>query len=94
MALVHAYLTAYNSAQAAAWAYVLFASCRALAAASKPAPEAVYAATHAAVSLFQTASLLETLHALCGLTRSGVAGNVAQWAGARAPLEQTACALR
>ena len=83
MRLGQLYLFLYNSAQLAAWAWVLVASCSAASGASSlsPAAAAAYAVVHRVVSVCQTATLLEALHALVGLTRSGVAGNVAQWAG-------------
>jgi very-long-chain (3R)-3-hydroxyacyl-CoA dehydratase len=83
MRFAQLYLFLYNSAQLAAWACVFAASV----AASQSAPSlpaaaaAAYAASHRVVSVCQTVTLLETLHALTGLTRSGVAGNVMQWAG-------------
>jgi hypothetical protein len=78
------YLALYNAAQAASWTYVLGASCHALLRSPTAPCDAVYGAASGVVSLCQTASLLETAHALLGLTRSGVSGNVQQWAGVRA----------
>ena len=77
------YLAGYNSAQLFAWSWVLVTSCSAALSspALSPAAAATYAAVYRVVSACQSATLLETVHALAGLTRSGVAGNFAQWAG-------------
>lgn len=80
------YLAAYNSAQLAAWSWVFVSSCVvALPLLRSPslssAAAAAFAAVHQTVTLCQSATLLETVHALVGLTRSGVVGNFVQWAG-------------
>lgn len=78
------YLALYNTAQLAAWAWVLAAATSSAALSSpalSPAAAAAYASVHRVVSACQGATLLETVHALLGLTRSGAAGNFAQWAG-------------
>ena len=80
MGAARVYLTLYNAFYALAWTYVLLAVCAALLEAPSAHAKA-YAAVADVVSLVQTASLLETLHAGAGLTRSGVLGNFAQWAG-------------
>ena len=83
MRLAQLYLLSYNSAQLAAWACV-FVACAAAAQSAPTLPAAAaaaYAASHRIVSACQSVTLLETVHALTGLTRSGVAGNVMQWAG-------------
>jgi very-long-chain (3R)-3-hydroxyacyl-CoA dehydratase len=77
-----AYLTAYNAIQAAVWTGVLAGACGALATHTvQGAGAAAYEAVGATVTYAQTATAVETLHAALGLTRSGVVGNVAQWAG-------------
>ena len=82
MRVAQAYLAAYNGAQLTAWALVCARCVAALAQPEPSAAVAAFSAARAVVSVCQTLTLLETLHALVGLTRSGVIGNVAQWAGA------------
>ena len=78
------YLALYNGCQLAGWSCVLLGlllHASEVVAAPADAAAGVYASLRGLVSIVQTATLLETLHAAFGLVRSGVVGNVAQWAG-------------
>ncbi len=91
MGLAQAYLAAYNAAQLAAWTLVAARCVTALAHPAPSAAVATFSAARAVVSVAQTLTFLETLHAVLGLTRSGVIGNVAQWAGAQRVLARSTC---
>ncbi len=69
-----AYLLAYNAAQFAGWSYMLYVSAPFFWPTLSGAKSslALYHAVWPALSLFQTAAVLEILHAAVGLVRSSV----------------------
>jgi|APGre2960657444_1045066.scaffolds.fasta_scaffold04703_4 very-long-chain (3R)-3-hydroxyacyl-CoA dehydratase len=90
------YLACYNAGQALAWSAVLYSTCSAVRSGS-----AVFPSCGGLVTVAQLLTALETLHALAGLVRSGVAANALQFAGRthcwllvrRLPELQTSAAL-
>ena len=70
------YLVAYNSLQALGWSYLLYQTCCHLAAGKSVS--SLYEATSTTLQIFQTAALLEILHAMLGLVRSSVQVTVQQ----------------
>ena len=65
-----AYLVAYNSVQTAGWSYLLYQTVSHLAAGKSI--YSLYEVTSRTLQVFQTAALLEILHAVLGLVRSSV----------------------
>ena len=70
------YLVAYNSLQTLGWSYLLYQTCCHLAAGKSVS--SLYEATSTTLQIFQTAALLEILHAMLGLVRSSVQVTVQQ----------------
>ena len=64
------YLVAYNSVQTLGWSYLLYQTCTHLAAGK--GVSSLYESTSLTIQIFQTAALLEILHAMLGLVRSSV----------------------
>ena len=64
------YLVAYNSLQTLGWSYLLYQTCCHLAAGKSVS--SLYESTSLTLQIFQTAALLEILHAMLGLVRSSV----------------------
>ena len=65
-----AYLVAYNSVQTAGWSYLLYQTVSHLAAGKSI--YSLYEVTSRTLQVFQTAALLEILHAVLDLVRSSV----------------------
>ena len=70
------YLVAYNSLQTVGWSYLLYQTCSHLAAGRSVS--SLYETTSLTLQIFQTAALLEILHAMLGLVRSSVQVTVQQ----------------
>ena len=70
------YLVAYNSLQTVGWSYLLYQTCCHLAAGKSVS--SLYESTSLTLQIFQTAALLEILHAMLGLVRSSVQVTVQQ----------------
>ena len=70
------YLVAYNSFQTVGWSYLLYQTCSHLAAGRSVS--SLYETTSLTLQIFQTAALLEILHAMLGLVRSSVQVTVQQ----------------
>ena len=64
------YLVAYNSLQTLGWSYLLYQTSCHLAAGKSVS--SLYESTSLTLQIFQTAALLEILHAMLGLVRSSV----------------------
>ena len=64
------YLVAYNSVQTLGWSYLLYQTCCHLTAGKSVS--SLYESTSLTLKIFQTAALLEILHAMLGLVRSSV----------------------
>lgn len=78
MSVKTAYLSLYNAASMAGWAYVLALSAQHFQAGGKP--EGLYGAIEEPLKIVQTTAILEIAHAALGLVRSPVATTAIQGA--------------